>query len=154
MFPLLATALSMMFDRLLRKSIIGCMEAVIFCGIQASGKTFFYVKRFMKTHVRISLDLLKTRNREAMFLQTCLETHMRFVVDNTNPAQKDRQRCIDVIKGYRCKLVGYFFHSQPHTAIERNKSRTGKEVVPVLGIRGTYKRLEPLRYEEGFDHLW
>jgi predicted kinase len=130
------------------------MEAVIFCGIQASGKTSFYSERFLKTHVRISLDLFRTRNREDVFLQTCLETHMQFVVDNTNPTRKDRQRYIDAIKGRRCKLTGYFFHSLPHIAIERNKSRTGKEVVPIPGIRGTHKRLEPLRYDEGFGQLW
>lgn len=32
------------------------MEAVIFVGIQASGKTSFYLERFFETHVRISRD--------------------------------------------------------------------------------------------------
>jgi predicted kinase len=40
------------------------MEAVVFIGIQASGKTTFYQQRFFATHVRISLDLLRTRERE------------------------------------------------------------------------------------------
>ena len=40
------------------------MECVIFIGIQASGKTEFYKQNFFKTHVRISMDMLKTRHRE------------------------------------------------------------------------------------------
>ncbi len=45
------------------------MEEVIFCGIQASGKTTFYRERFFDTHVRISLDLLRTRRREQLLLE-------------------------------------------------------------------------------------
>jgi predicted kinase len=40
------------------------MEAVIFVGIQASGKSTFYCQRFFATHMRISLDMLRTRRRE------------------------------------------------------------------------------------------
>jgi hypothetical protein len=66
------------------------VEAVVFCGIQASGKSTFYRERFFPTHVRISLDLLRTRHREATFLRACLETRQRFVVDNTNPTRAER----------------------------------------------------------------
>jgi hypothetical protein len=48
------------------------MEAIIFCGIQATGKTGFYKERFLQTHVRISLDLLKTRYREDLLLDACI----------------------------------------------------------------------------------
>ena len=40
------------------------MEAVVFMGIQGSGKSSFFRERFFSTHFHISLDLLKTRNRE------------------------------------------------------------------------------------------
>ena len=36
------------------------MEAVLFVGLQASGKSTFYRERFFRTHVRINLDMLKT----------------------------------------------------------------------------------------------
>ena len=49
------------------------MQAVIFIGIQATGKTTFYVQHFLNTHLRISLDVLRTRHREARFLETCLQ---------------------------------------------------------------------------------
>ena len=40
------------------------MEAVILIGIQGAGKSTFYKDRFFNTHVRINLDMLKTRHRE------------------------------------------------------------------------------------------
>ena len=42
----------------------GTVEAVIFVGLQGSGKSTFYRERFFDTHVRLSLDMLKTRHRE------------------------------------------------------------------------------------------
>lgn len=61
------------------------MEAIIFIGIQGAGKSTFYRHHFFNTHIRINLDMLKTRHREQIFLQACLEAKQPFVVDNTNP---------------------------------------------------------------------
>jgi hypothetical protein len=55
------------------------MEAVILIGIQGSGKSTFYRKRFFDTHMRISLDLLRTRHREKLLLRACLEGTQSFV---------------------------------------------------------------------------
>ena len=49
------------------------MEAAIFVGIQASGKSSFYRKQFFDTHLRIYLDMLKTRHRERILLRACIE---------------------------------------------------------------------------------
>ena len=68
------------------------MEGIIFIGLQASGKSSFYKERFFSTHMRISLDLLNTRNKENQFLDKCLELQQRVVIDNTNPEVKTRQR--------------------------------------------------------------
>lgn len=38
------------------------MEAIVFVGIQAAGKTSFYRERFFRTHIRLSLDMLRTRH--------------------------------------------------------------------------------------------
>ena len=70
------------------------MEAIVFCGIQASGKTTFYRMRFAETHVRLSMDVLKTRNRERILLDACLRARQRFVVDNTNPTRDERARYV------------------------------------------------------------
>ena len=130
------------------------MEAIIFCGIQASGKTTFYKDRFFKTHVRISLDLFNTRRKENIFIKTCLETQQRFVIDNTNPTIKDRAKYIEEAKQRKFKVKGYFFESTVGQAITRNKQRTGKELVPPAGIGGTFKRLQIPAYIEGFDEIF
>lgn len=85
------------------------MEAVVFCGIQASGKTTFYLERFFKSHVRLNLDMLKTRHRERVLLNACLETGQRFVVDNTNPTASERRRYVEPAIAAGFRVVGYFF---------------------------------------------
>jgi predicted kinase len=130
------------------------MQAVIFIGIQGSGKTTFYAERFLKTHLRISLDMLKTRNKERQFVQLCLATGQKFVIDNTNPTLIERRKYIDAAKEARFEVVGYYFHSTVQEAICRNSQRTGKEIVSVIGIRATNKKLQPPQLAEGFDALY
>ena len=83
------------------------MEAVILCGVQGSGKTTLYRDRFIETHARVSMDLLRTRAREAAFLKLCLETRMPFVVDNTNPTVADRARYVAPAREAGFKVVAY-----------------------------------------------
>lgn len=130
------------------------MEAIIFCGIQASGKTTFFKEHFFKTHVHISMDLLNTRNKEQKFIETCFITQQRFVVDNTNPTKEDRTRYIAMAKANKFKVIGYFFQSQIKEAMERNSRRLGKENIPEVGIKGTFSKLEIPSYDEGFDELY
>jgi hypothetical protein len=49
------------------------MQAIVFIGIQACDKSTFYHHQFGLTHVRINLDMLKTRYREQRVFGTCLE---------------------------------------------------------------------------------
>jgi predicted kinase len=129
------------------------MHAIIFCGIQASGKSTFYKQRFFNSHVRISMDLLRTRHREHRLLLLCLETQARFAVDNTNPTIAERQRYIGPAKQAGYHVVGYFFQSSTQAALSRNKERPAAEQVPEKGIRGTRARLEVPTFAEGFDEL-
>ena len=130
------------------------MEAVIFVGIQAVGKSTFYQRRFFRTHMRINLDMLKTRHRELLFLQTCLETKQRFVVDNTNLTIKDRQRYIQPAQAAGFRIIGYYFQSKVPDALIRNQSRPVPERIPEAGIYGAAARLQLPTYAEGFDALY
>ncbi len=130
------------------------MEAVIFVGIQGSGKSTFYRERFFDTHVRVSLDLLGTRHREALFLKTCLASGQRFVVDNTNPRAEDRAAYIAAAKAAGFRVVGYFFETTVKDAIRRNAKRAGKAIIPIPGVIGTHKKLQPPTWAEGFDALY
>ncbi|WP_223066750.1 ATP-binding protein [Paenibacillus caui] len=130
------------------------MECVIFIGIQASGKSTFYKDRFFKTHVRINLDMLRTRNRENIFIDASIRTQQPFVIDNTNPTILERQKYIEAAKKHNFKVVGYYFEPNYDLTFERNKRREGKERVPEIGIKSTLKKLQSPLYSEGFDELY
>jgi predicted kinase len=130
------------------------VQAIIFTGIQASGKSTFYREYFFNTHVRISMDLLKTRNRENVFLNACLETKQRFVVDNTNPTVEERRKYIALARSAGYEVVGYYFQSNIIESIRRNSLRTGKWNIPEKGIRGTLSKLIKPTLEEGYDMLY
>jgi predicted kinase len=129
------------------------MEAIIFVGIQGSGKSTFYRQRFFDTHVRISLDVLRTRHREQILLQACLAAQQPFVIDNTNPTAADRARYITPARQAKFHVIAYFFDTTLQDAIRRNKLRTGKQRVPVPAIAATLRKLQPPSMEEGFDAI-
>ena len=129
------------------------MEAILFMGIQATGKSSFYQKYFADTHIRINLDMLKTRHRERRLFECCLEIQQAFVLDNTNLSRQDRQRYIPAIQRYDVTLHGYYFASQLQEALARNAQRENR-AIPEKGILGAYKRLELPSYDEGFTHLY
>jgi predicted kinase len=104
--------------------------------------------------MRINLDMLKTRNRENIYLQASIETMQRFVVDNTNPTVVERKRYIDACKNKGFKIIGYYFEPNFVESIKRNEKRTGKERIPEMGIKSVTSKLEVPSYEEGFDELY
>ena len=130
------------------------MQAIIFIGIQATGKSTFYKANFFNSHVRLSMDLLNTRNKEKIYLETCFKTQSKFVIDNTNPTTEDREKYIRLAKENKYEVVGYYFSSSIEVALKRNKERTGKEKIPEIGIKGCYGKLEIPKLEEGFDKLY
>src|SRR3954447_11146259 len=110
------------------------MEAVILCGLQGSGKTTLYRDRFLETHVRVSMDLLRTRHREAAFVNACLTTGQRFVVDNTNPASADRRRYVAPAREAGFRVIGYLVEVAPAVAAARNAQRAAGRRVPGKGL--------------------
>lgn len=130
------------------------MEVVILIGIQASGKSTFYKRNFFKSHMHINLDMLKTRNRENIFIDACIRAKQSFVVDNTNPLIEDRKKYINQAKEVGFKVIGYYFKSNINDSVKRNGSRCGKECIPSKAIAATYNKLVIPTYEEGFDKLY
>ncbi len=130
------------------------MEAVLFIGMQASGKSTFYRERFFSSHVRINLDMLKTRHREKRLLEVCLDTKQPFIVDNTNPTKLDRQAYISSAKQAGFRVVGYYFQSNIEDCKRRNEQRVAEQQVPLPGLLGTYSKLELPNIDEGFDQLF
>lgn len=128
------------------------MQAVIFVGIQGSGKSSFYRERFFETHVRINLDMLKTRYRERLLLDACIAAKQPFVVDNTNVRAAERATYVVPARAAGFRIIGYYFRSDLRAALWRNKQR--ENVVPVPGVIGTWKRLQPPSPDDGFDEIW
>ena len=132
------------------------MEAIIFIGLPGPGRSSFYKERFFNSHVRISLDLLKTRHRKNRLLEICLETYQRFVIDNTNPTKAERSRFMEAVKLARVRytMIGYYFESKAEDCLARNAQRSEAERVPDVAIFSATKRLELPSLDEGFDQLF
>ena len=130
------------------------MEAVIFVGIQGSGKSTFFKDRFFDSHVRINLDMLRTKNRERLLFEACLEAKQKFVLDKTNLTREGRGKHIVSAKVFGFKIIGYYFQTNLVKAMERNNQRTGKAKIPDVGLFSSFKRLQLPKLEEGFDDLF
>ncbi|MDM5175996.1 AAA family ATPase [Massilia sp. DJPM01] len=129
------------------------MEAIIFVGLQASGKSTFYKNNYFNTHLRISNDLLKTKYREKKLVEICLETSMPFVVDNTNPTREVRAKYIDVLKGSKFRIICVYFRIDLERSLAWNRGRSGAALIPDVGIFDTHKRIELPTMGEGFDEI-
>ena len=128
-------------------------QAIIFMGIQASGKTTFYEQMLAdKGYIHISLDILHTRKKEDLLLVDCLENGRSLVVDNTNPEVSVREKYITKAKEYGYQVIGIFFQSRVKDCMRRNEQRGLK--VPQKAIACTSNNLQLPSLEEGFDELY
>lgn len=129
------------------------MEAVILIGAPGSGKSSYCRERLFHTHVRISLDLVRTRFREGCLIDVCLATSQKFVVDNTNPTVRERSGYIAAAKAKGFNIAGIYFRSKTEECLRRNADRRGHQRVPDVAILSFAKKLELPRFDEGFDEL-
>lgn len=106
------------------------VEAVIVCGIQGAGKRSFVRDRFFETHVRISRGLLRTANRERVFLRACVETRQPFVVDKVNVTRADRATFVGPALQAGFRAVAYWLDVRPGDALARNAGRAGRARIP------------------------
>jgi predicted kinase len=130
------------------------MQTIIFSGVQGSGKSTFFKTRFFDTHIRINMDMLRTRHRETLLMQACLEMQQPFVVDNTNPTIEVRAKYIQAARAARFQVVGYYFLPDLTLSLQRNAARSGRQRVPDKGVVATFRKFQPPTFEEGFDLLY
>jgi predicted kinase len=129
------------------------MEMILLVGIQGSGKTTFFRERFFDTHVRVSLDMLRTRERERILIAACLMAQQPLVIDNTNTLASERAGYLAMAQQAGFRTIVYFFKTELRAAIARSNSRKDRKI-PVPAILRSYKRLEPPSKEEGFSELY
>jgi predicted kinase len=130
------------------------MHAIIFCGLQGSGKSTFYFRRFADTHVRLNLDMLRTRNREDILLHACFAAQQPVVINNTNPLPQQRRRYAALARAAGFVVDGFFFETAIDECLARNAGRSESARVPDLAIRGTAKKfIQPMK-DEGYDRLY
>jgi predicted kinase len=130
------------------------MQLIMLIGIPGSGKSSFYKGNYFATHMRISLDLLNTRNKEQQFLRLAFALQQRVVIDNTNVSRAERETYILEAKANKYKVTGYYFESKLEDCIARNELRTGRERISHVGVISKYKELAVPEYKEGFDELY
>ena len=131
------------------------MEMILFVGLPGSGKSTYYKNHYFNTHLRISNDLLRTKNRTQKLLEFCRETNMSFVIDNTCTTKAVRKRFLDFCSTINAPLkkICVYFDTPVGICIERNNGRVGKEKVPKTAILMKAKELEKPSPEEGFDEI-
>ena len=129
------------------------MELILFIGLQACGKSTFYKQRLVDTHIRLNLDMLRTRHREGLLFEACLAAKQPVVIDNTNPSIEERARYIQPAKAAGFRVIGYYFRSRIDDCKRRNQQRPADQIIPLPGMLGTHKRLVRPSPQEGFDQL-
>ena len=136
------------------------MEAILFTGIPASGKSTFYQERFFATHVRLNLDMLKTRKREFLVLQARLAAKQPFVVDN--PAknaglyQRSEKRTRPVHRACQgCQIPhgGLLLPTGLAKGPGKKPSAQWQGQHPRKGLIARHSQLQIPSLDEGFDQL-
>lgn len=128
------------------------MELILFSGPQATGKSTFFKARFIDTHLRLNLDMLRTRHREKLLFAACLEAKQPVVVENTNLTVAERANYIALAKAARFRVIGFRFWISLETALLRNAGR--QEPVPEKAIRAAFRNWQYPDWPEGFDALF
>ncbi|WP_180035139.1 MULTISPECIES: AAA family ATPase [unclassified Acinetobacter] len=130
------------------------MQLIIFTGVQASGKSTFYMLNLYHSHLRINLDMLKTRHRENMIFEAGLASKTKMVIDNTNPNREARARYIQRAVDAGFEVIAYYFETDLDSTLKRNSFREGKAHIPEVGVRATYRKLQVPSQDEGFDQIF
>ena len=128
------------------------MQMILFSGPQATGKSSLFKSSFVDTHLRINLDMLRTRHRQGLLIAACLVAKQPFVVDNTNLTLTERSGHIAQAKAQRFSVLAYRFNLPFEEALKRNSQRSVS--VPEKGLRSAYKNWQKPDWSEGYDRLF
>jgi predicted kinase len=126
-------------------------EIIVMCGLPGSGKSTYMKEHLEDTHVRINLDMLKTRRKEKILLTTCVASGIKCVIDNTNVTRAERENYIDIAKLNKIPIKCVYIQKDVKTCISQNKLRPVH--VPDIAIYTKNKKFEMPDISEGFDEV-
>lgn len=133
------------------------LEVIIFVGLQAAGKSTYYLANLAATHVHVSKDRMRnTRDRDARqqrLIAEALAAGRPVVVDNTHPTRDVRAPLIAQARAHGARVVAYYFETTVRDAVARNRRREGKARVPDAALFVTAKKMDPPSLSEGFDEV-
>ena len=128
------------------------MQMILFSGPQATGKSSLFKALFVDTHLRINLDMLRTRHRQNLLIAACLAAKQPFVIDNTNLGVAERSGHILLAKAQRFLVLSYRFNLPFDEALMRNNQRS--KPVPEKAQRSAFKNWQTPQWAEGSDGLF
>jgi predicted kinase len=133
------------------------VELVVFVGLQGSGKSSYFARRYAGTHLHVSKDLLgharHKHDKQMRLIEQALRTGRSVVVDNTNPRKADRAALVELARSTAATPVAVWFTAPVGECLRRNATREGKARVPAVAIYTTVRKLEPPTLEEGFARI-
>ena len=137
------------------------MDLVIHVGLQASGKSTFRMAEYPK-HSVVSKDMMgrdrksgvSKSARQAQLIREDLSAGRSVIVDNTNVTLEERAELIQLGREYSAWVVGYHFRCSTQQSLDRNSRRSGKALVPRVGIIEKAKLFVAPTLAEGFDELY
>ncbi len=132
------------------------MQAILFIGIPATGKSTFYKQDYADTHVRVNGDMLKgNKGCEKDLIDACLRHGQPFVIDKMNFTKKHRASYLEQAKLAGFLRIGYYFQSVKADALRRNRNPDREEKnLPDVAVHNAAAKLEMPNYAEGFDKLY
>ncbi len=128
------------------------VEIIVLTGIPGSGKSSLAKTRF-QNHVRVNLDIVRSRHAEEALIMKALENSRSVVIDNTNTTINSRKKYIDIARRAGVRVSSVYLTCPIDIALKRNSKRQGKERVPDFVVKIYNKKLEVPTLAEGFDSV-
>ncbi|MGW1373127.1 AAA family ATPase [Streptomyces sp. NPDC002446] len=135
------------------------MDVAVLIGLQASGKSTFYVQRLSGRYERVSKDLFprgarNKQRRQMRLVAEYLAAGRAVAVDNTNPSPREWAPLVELAHAYGATVTSYWFPPDVAGSLRRNAARQGRARVPDVGVLATLKQLRKPSPADGFDAVW
>lgn len=100
-------------------------------GLPGSGKTTFYEQHFSsEADVRISQDMLGSKEACVLELEAVLERGQSAVIDRVNFNKKQRQTWIDIARKHGAEVHAIYLEVPKDICLDRLNNRKGHETIP------------------------